>query len=327
MAPANWPTAYPFKYYPQGHRPSPVPDYESCLLSPEPSDACFATTPPTYLGTFFFDVLILDRRSSLESNNVIFDSVGASLFNTAEFDLDVEAGVRLGFIWSSPCGNDWIGEYFTVHNYQDAVTLSDPGGVVDVFFGQLGAPLPSITVEYESDLDSAELSVRTRQLRRVAPLAGFRYIQLDENFNSMQDAVNRQGWYSNADNDLFGFQFGLQALLLERGPVRFESSVKAGPFFNDVDVHVMLNPPGQTDFEEKHAGLSHTAFMGEVRLGLACRLGRRMNFRLGYHLLWLSGVALAPNQTDNVSFATNLEAVDLGDVLYQGGYAGFDLSW
>src|SRR5262245_44784752 len=63
----GWPVPAPFKYAPQGHRPSASPDLESCLLTPEDPDSCFFTTPPTYFGTFYFDVIALDRRSNLES--------------------------------------------------------------------------------------------------------------------------------------------------------------------------------------------------------------------------------------------------------------------
>jgi hypothetical protein len=327
MAGSDWPVAYPFQYYPQGRRPGAVPDYDSCLLSPEPADACFATVPPTYFGTVYFEAVMLDRRNNLEPNDVLFRTNGVPVFNTADFNVPVEAGIRAGVVLSSPCGNDWIGEYFGVHSFQDNALRTDPIGVVPIFFGQLGPVLPAITAEYESTLDSAELYVRTRQSRRIAPLAGIRYLQLEEEFNVMQDPVARQGWYSETDNDLFGFQFGLQGLLFEYGPWRMETMLKAGPFYNSADVHAFVNPAGQATFITRHASSSHTAFLGELRVGLVWRLGRRVNFRLGYDALWLSGIAQGPNQTNNVSFATNLQVVDLSDVLFQGGHIGFDLSW
>jgi hypothetical protein len=322
----EWPTAYPFKYYPQGHVPSDTPDQVSCLLSPEPSNSCFCTTPPTYFGTFFFDAIALDRRSNLEASPLILDSNNVPVFSTADFNFQTEAGLRAGLILASPCGNDWIGEYFGIQNYEDTVTIADAAGVTDVFFGT-GAGAPSLTAEYESSLDSLELTVRTRQTRRLAPLAGIRYIQVAENFNSLTDPITRQGRFSRTDNDLFGFQFGVQGLICERGPIRIEATVKGGPYYNDVDVDVQQIPGGQAAVVVRSVQHWHTAFVGHGRIGLVWRLGRRVNFRVGYELLWIDGIALGPNQNNNILYSTNLESVDLSSVVYQGGNLGFDLSW
>ncbi|MGE0760966.1 MAG: hypothetical protein AB7O38_28400, partial [Pirellulaceae bacterium] len=317
----------PFAYAPQGHIPSPRPDYESCVLSPEPSDSCYCTVPPTYFGTIFLDVIVLDRRGQLESSDLYFDSLGNPVLNIADLDLAVEAGIRTGLILTHPSGNDLVFEYFGIHSFEESERRADPAGVTDVFFGQAGAPLPTLTAEYSSILDSASFQIRTRQSRRIAPISGVRYVQIDEQFNSMQDPTTRQGWFSHSDNDLFGYEFGLQGLLWQWGAVRLETTAKAGPYFNDVDVHVSLNPPGQTTMITRHASHWHTAFVGDIRIGLVCQLGRRMNFRIGYDALWIDGVALGPNQNNNISYTTNLVTVDLTDVLYQGGNIGFDLSW
>jgi hypothetical protein len=197
--------------------------------------------------------------------------------------------------------------------------------VTDLFFGQVGGPWDTLTAEYESKLDSLEFTIRSRQTPRLAPLAGIRYVRVDEEFNSLQDPTTRFGWLSNTENDLFGFQFGCQALLFELGPWRLDTTVKAGPYLNDIDVEVHSNNAG--GFLSRHADFWQTAFVGDARVGLVCNLGPRMNFRIGYQGLWIEGLAIAPNQNNNLSFATGLESVDLGGVAYQGGYLGLDLSW
>lgn len=322
----GWRVAFPFKYFPPGQFAGEVGRYAACLFPPEAADGCFCTPPPCYFGTFFFEVLVLDRRSNLEQTDLFFDSTSAAMLNTADFNLETEAGVRVGFLLASPCGNDWTGEYFGIHTFQDSITRTDAAGITDVFFGQTGAALASLTAEYESNLDSLDFTIRSRQARRLALLAGVRYVQVDEVFNSIHDPATRVGWFSHSDNDLFGFQFGCQGLIFEAGRWRLETTAKAGPYFNDIDVHVRVNPPGQ-DFVSKHVSHGHTAFVGDLRLGVVCQLGPRLNFRIGYQGLWIEGMALAPNQNNNISFATNLESVDLGGVIYQGGYIGFDLSW
>ena len=321
----GWDISYPFKYYPQGNTAGDESVYSSSFLPADVPDECFCTPPPCYLGTIYFDVLVLDRRSNLESMDLYFDSLGAAVANTADFDLDMEAGIRFGILLPHPSGTDWIGEYFGINSYQDSITRSAVAGITDLYFGQVGGPWGSLTAEYESKLDSLEFTIRSRQTRRLAPLAGIRYVRVDEMFNSLQDPVSRRGWLSDSDNDLYGFQFGCQGLICELGRWRLETTAKAGPYLNDIDVDVRSNDGG--GLISRHVDHWHTAFIGDLRVGLACRLGPRMNFRIGYQGFWIEGLAVAPNQNNNLSFATGLESVDLSGVIYQGGYLGFDLSW
>ena len=46
-----------------------------------------------------------------------------------------------------------------------------------------------------------------------------------------------------------------------------------------------------------------------------------------YEIVWLDGVGLAPDQSDNFRISTNEGTLDLSTVLYQGGYIGCDITW
>jgi hypothetical protein len=215
---------------------------------------------------------------------------------------------------------------FSVQNFQTSVNRSDAVGVTDEFFGFANGPFPSLTAEYESNLDSIEFTVRTRQWRRVAPLLGIRFIQVDEHFNSLQDVTARTGSFSQSDNELYGLQFGFQGLIYEGSCWRLETTLKAGPYYNDIDVQATVTPPAGTA-TTKTLDQCTTAFAGDARVGLICQLGPRANFRIGYQALWIDGIALGPNQNNNISFTTNLQSADLSGILYQGGDLGFEVTW
>lgn len=321
----GWDVAYPFKYYPQGNAAVPDSVYDPSFLPGGLANECFCAPPPCYFGTFYLDALVLDRTSNIEAMDLYFNNANVAILNTADFNLDLEGGVRFGILLPGPTGNDWIGEYFGINSFQDSITRTDVAGVTDLFFGRAGGPFNSLTAVYDSKLDSLEFTIRSRQTPRLAPLAGIRYVRVDEEFSSLQDPVTRLGWLSNTDNDMYGFQFGCQALLLDAGYWRLETTAKAGPYLNDIDVDVRNNDGGA--LISRHADFWQTAFVGDLRIGFVCCLGARMNFRCGYQGLWIEGLAVAPNQNNNLSFATGLESVDVSGVAYQGGYLGLDLSW
>src|SRR5690606_27340705 len=98
------------------------------------------------------------------------------------------------------CGVDWNIEYFNVSNFADTIAREDAATMQAVFFGANFAAAPTtITAEYGSDLGSLELQLRIRQCHRFAPLFGIRFLQVDEEFNVLDDTTNRTGFFSTTD--------------------------------------------------------------------------------------------------------------------------------
>ena len=66
-------------------------------------------------------------------------------------------------------------------------------------------------------------------------------------------------------------------------------------------------------------------FVGDINYSLVRRLNDRWSLRAGYNLIWLSGVALAPNQFD-FSFTTTsgTQLVDGGSVFLHGANLGLE---
>ena len=71
----------------------------------------------------------------------------------------------------------------------------------------------------------------------------------------------------------------------------------------------------------------HTSFLGEAQLMWVHEFCDCLSARIGYQALWLEGVALAPDQNDNFYIATGEGTLDVGSAFYQGGYAGFEITW
>ena len=69
-------------------------------------------------------------------------------------------------------------------------------------------------------------------------------------------------------------------------------------------------------------------FVGDVNYSLVRRLNHRWSLRAGYNLIWLSGVALAPNQFDfTFTTASGSQLVDGGSVFLHGANLGLEACW
>lgn len=319
---SDWNVAYPYKYFPQGGLVAATDGSEYEFLPKGPPGSCFCSPPPCYFGTIFLNVVVFER-GNVSSHNVIFDSVGNPALGTDSLNLPTEAGLHGGLILASPHGNDWIIEYLGVNDSQATATVTG----TDLGFFFFGAPsvaavATTYTLDYESSLDSAEFTVRSRLGSRLAMLAGFRYVGLHEDFNVL-DSVDpfQPAVVSETTNDLFGFQFGFQSMIWQHNQWQVETTAKAGAYYNDLDVDAT---DGITTFT---ASGSHVAFVGDLRAGVTYRLGPLVVFRVGYQALWLEGVALAPDQSAAMSLTYNRGDFDLSRVVYHGGYLGFQLSW
>jgi hypothetical protein len=187
-----------------------------------------------------------------------------------------------------------------------------------------------------STLSSVEINSRTRRWSRFAPLAGIRYIGLEDQFDRLVGDSSSALATSKADNDLWGFQIGGEALLWETGPARLQSTVKGGVFYNDlklqtggVDITV-TNPitmVSRTVDPTASFSSDNISFFGEVNLEFAYYICPQVAIRAGYTAMWLDGVALAPDQHDNFAVEAGFGDFDLGTVMYHGSYVGAEVAW
>jgi hypothetical protein len=151
-------------------------------------------------------------------------------------------------------------------------------------------------------------------------MAGFRVLELEEEFNIWNNDTGAV-FDSVADNELYGFQVGAQALIWRWNRLRLESMFKTGVYYNNLGV------TATSSNVQLVSTTSHISFAGELNLVLIYQFAPRMAIRAGYQGMWLGGVALAPDQSDDSVIATGLYSYDAGKVSYQGGLLGFELTW
>jgi hypothetical protein len=261
------------------------------------------------------------RRDQIDSLPLIVDGGGSVLLSTGDLNLDVRAGPRVGIARRLSCSHDLEFEFFGIDGWTSSTAVTTPGAFLPLPSGLVGTS--PINVAYGSELYSTELNWRYAWGCHLKTLLGFRWFELHEDM-LFRDALSPPALLvGDVDNHLYGFQLGLEAVVLRVSRLEIECGLKCGIYHNDVD----LAGASPQAAQQVLLGADHTAFCGELMVGVNYCLTSRLALRAGYQVMWIEGVALLPEQLDNFDPATG-GIVDLGgSPLYHGGFVGLQCLW
>jgi hypothetical protein len=144
-------------------------------------------------------------------------------------------------------------------------------------------------------------------------VCGVRYMQCDESFMYGVDYYNTTttnsgylNYWSNAENDLIGFQLGCNGMYRIGCRWGVHMNTLVGLYGNDIDVHqYMVSPTGlvrytaTTESFDAHASKTDVAMIGEFRLGASYQMSPRVRLYGGWRAIGISGIALATDQAPN----------------------------
>jgi hypothetical protein len=175
-------------------------------------------------------------------------------------------------------------------------------------------------LEYKSSLHSGEIHLRMGDGYRWSCFGGFRYIALDDDLYVSELNTSTAGALDiDAENNLYGCQFGGDALLYDRGgPLNFSVQVKFGVYGNRARQRIsssVLAPPVEVSDTK-------VAFAGEADFVLTYQLTERLLIHGGYRLFGLGGVALAPDQNGASDLSTGQANIHYSSLLLDGGFLG-----
>ncbi|NUQ61788.1 MAG: hypothetical protein HUU20_04825 [Pirellulales bacterium] len=276
-----------------------------------------------------------------------------------QFEFDMEAGPEIHLMFLSPQG--WQAElrYFGVASWESIIDLlyAAPSPVGQLLFDGQGqsALVRNPLLGCESELYSTEFNFRRPIAPWLTPMIGFRWVELQEAYAAA--ALERPAVVADVDrlhvvayethNHLYGLQCGADLSLLNRGgPLRINSSIKGGVYFNDADLvaaresfTIASGPDGaivETEsFREAVDEESHVSFLSEITFGATWQVRNWLAFRGGWQLLWLEGVAMAPEQLATTVLGdprmdgspSEARANTDGSTFYHGPYASIEVVW
>lgn len=302
-----------------GDKPAPAAAAECPSLS---DCECYSPCWTIRAGTLFLDRDPASRRALVTETA---DPASTALLNAGQLDPGVAWGFEVSAIRHQFLGTRWDleGRYFGIDGWNAVVgPVAAPAGSTIQFATPVALPgAADLTASYHSELRNAEINFRRPVNDWLQLLLGVRYMGLNENLAMNADfggtAVTGR---VRTTNDLWGFQLGADATLWSRDRLTIEMLGKAGVFNNSIVSHTTID----ADFADGR--LDHTAFVGEVGLTGCYQLSRSWSLRAGYQVLWMEGVALAPDQVPGVNLTTNEATVQTdGSPFYHGAFLGLEL--
>lgn len=258
-------------------------------------------------------------RSGLDDVDFVFDDNGPSL-SYADIDpgSSTTARVRLGYMDGRGQGFEWVSADFG--EFGTTQVVNGPN-VLPVIYSTV--PVDAETswdVTYKGELSTHELNVWVRTNDHFRYGVGARYIDLRENFDVLVSAQNTNGFFSDVDNDLFGAQWVGEYSRPISNTLELVVGVKLGGFYNNIDSRFFAE---NVQFHLENSAFS---FVTDFNAGVSYHISQSTTFSLGYQLLNLTNVSVAPDQSRSVqAFSPDADDIAFGNALFNGAYAGLNV--
>lgn len=289
---------------------------------------------------------------------------GVEAFNGDDFPQVFSAGPEITLIYHDESGYGAELSYFNIFERSvtktigpdtpaDWLVMRAPG----VFWQTQDFPYQAMAWESGWSLYNAEANGRLDLSRRVTILAGFRWLQMNDElqgtlpppdvvaptWKSTSPGANifqipaggtpagkyPPFWNTSARNDFYGFQIGVDGIIMEYGRFSLDGTIKTGIYDNNAGQTTGVSL--QKVVYPSEATTDRAAFVGEAGLQLKYRVLKDLSIKAGYEALWLDGVALAPGQIKETSIApSNVRALGVecgSDVLFHGAKVGLEYSF
>jgi hypothetical protein len=293
---------------------------------------CGPCVPPPDLyftvGAIAFSPDIHLRNQTLVNSGPPGGASGPAVSST-DLDFDWQAGPSFLLGYRPTPMDAWELSYFGINDWSDRVT---PQGSSFSLPGNLGLAIgaaDSTTVNYTSRIDNAELNyLWHHDCPNLMWLAGFRYFHVGEQLDitSTFTGLGNSDYDVRSANDLFGGQLGAR---LRYCCTHFEGDItaKAGAYDNSVGQQQNVEDLGISIRDAGHHE-AVWAFVGDIGLNGSYYFCKNWSAMAGYNVMWVDGLALAPNQldfTDNTNSGGGLN--HQGSIFYQGAHVGIGCRW
>ncbi len=300
---------------------------EACAVCCNPCCCC-----PCQPGWWFAADALFLRRSTAESQTLVRDqTTGDEILNTDNLTFDYQGLPSLQLMRRYCNCHGWDIRYFGLDSWSSSTDSGDP---VSPAYEIPGFLLPStqpgtiFRTNYGTDFYSAEINYRYWLNPCLSFVTGFRWLELgDELYVSQIAPVQNDLFTIDTNNHMYGWQVGADATVLNcGGRFHVDTVVRAAVLSNRADQRtvapVLSGVGGFVD--TLGASDNHTSFFGELGFRGVYWLTENMAVRGGYTLMWLEGVALAPEQIPvNSLIAPGTEAIDTsGGLFFDGATIG-----
>ena len=310
-----------------------------------------------YDAYFLIDFLFFKRNNATSGAVVAETTSGVPELTTRSTNPGTAPGIRLfggrlrknGIGWEF--GYTGVFGMFGERTARGSGDLRVPGALGSVVDGWTN--LDAVRSTYTSSLNMCEVNIFTSRVttkggpRSPFPwhrvhgtfehefqwLGGFRWAGFNDVANLHVDAsqpINNDGTYSiTTTSQMLGPQIGFKTKRRWNNwsTEGWVKTMLAGTFLNadsaPIDTLAGGGVPYRPQASARDVGVG---FIGDMNYSIVRRLNRKWSLRAGYNLIWISGVALAPNQFD-FSSTNTIALADASNVFLHGANLGLEACW
>lgn len=265
----------------------------------DPLDQC-----PLWTGRAEALMLWWDGPQSTPLFNTAPASPSTVALDAASLNSPMAAGPRFSLFRHTGDMGQLEFTYFFVDGFNAARALPDAPRAYVLAPGVLccapETPLNAASADLSSSIQSFELNRRLPTSGRWQWLAGFRWVQWNEDFgmDALTSLDRDLAIRNDTNNDLYGMQIGADTFLWGNGgPFWIEGIGKAGVFYNRSAQFTSFALDGpQPIVASGGTSTSRAAFVGELGATAVWQMNDWLALRLGWVAFWLGGVAQSTNQ-------------------------------
>jgi hypothetical protein len=301
-----------------------------------------AVPEPLWTSYALTDALFWGRDNQASNRPLVIDvDSGAAVISGNDLQFPVAEGVRAFYGRRQPNQGGWEIGYWGLYG-QSATRIA--GGDIQMpepIGSRLTSDANSVIVKYASTINSAEANIfSTRNEWRDRSgawltddwLLGFRYVGVEEQSSIYMTCCPEDlpvNYRVQTRNNMFGGQVG-RRMRWTWNSWALEGWAKAGLLGNSQEG---IQPPliDYTGTEQRQAysyWRGQVGFIGDINLSAIYRINDVWGIRAGYNLIWIDGLALAPNQFDfSVDVPPNTGVVSGGGIFLSGANLGLEARW
>ena len=299
------------------------------------SDSAGACCNPRFFDVYA-GFVVLDRDLGTDRVGFASDGIGANniVLSTSDLALDTQPGLQLTLARVIRAGRTLEANYIglvewsanaaarsTNHNLYSAFSDfgTNPGPPTAGFLDTDQSALQNIS--YKSRLHSVDLVLRQRYTSsdcrlNLSKSAGLRFVSLDEDFSYGTNVEPHFDPFSDpnnpvirgpaslnydidVENDLLGFQVGGSAEWCVNSRMRVGGEFRVGLYqnFAEQTTRIACTSCGDTVIQERSL-VEEPSSVAELNAYTVYQITPRCKLRVGYYLLHLTQLVLAPDQFD-----------------------------
>jgi hypothetical protein len=265
------------------------------------------------------------RRYHEDDQDILFDNVlDIPLYSFDDMRFDYTPGFRVRAQFNLSHLGAFEAIYFRsqeMHNDDAFIDSVNPVRLEAAGLVVVGTD--PFQVQYETRVQSGEVNYRHYfHHGAISLLAGARWLEIGEEMQIGElNAVDQL--LVDTSNKLIGFQLGLEGQhWVDYGILRIDGSLKGGIYQNTAEQN--------SSFGLAAAGAQDEAatWVGEARGAVVFPITPHLFLRGGYHVIQLSGLAIASDQINNTDLAVPVATLNTdGRAIYHGWFLGLEAWW